>query len=62
MFKNLSLPNLLNCLLNFRLFFFRLDLIESLDELWSSTNISSFENSGHESSSISESSDESFTA
>ena len=61
-FKNLPLAHFFNCLLNFHLFFFAEDMTESLDEVCSSWDISSFEDSDDEPLSISESSDaESFS-
>ena len=58
-FKNLALAHFFNCLLNFHLFFFTEDLVENFDEICSSLDVSSFEDSDYEPSSISESSDES---
>ena len=57
-FKNLPLAHFLNCFLNFDLFFFAEDLVENLDEVCLSWDISSFEDSDDESLSISESSDD----
>ena len=51
-FKNLALDHFFSCLLNFHLFFFSEDLVENLDEVCSSWNISSFEDSGDEPLSI----------
>ena len=54
-FKNLPLAHFLNCFLSFHLFFFAEDLVENLDEVCLSWDISSFEDSDDESLSISES-------
>ena len=55
-FKNFPLAHSFNCLLNINVFFCAEDLVENLDEVCSSWDISSFEDSDDEPLSISESS------
>ena len=57
-FKNLPLAHFLNCFLNFHLFFIAEDVVENLDEVCLSWDISSFEDFDDESLSIFESSDD----
>ena len=57
-FRNLLLAHFFNCLLNFHLFFFVEDLVENLDEVCLSWDISSFEDFDDEPLSIFESSDD----
>ena len=57
-FENLALAHFFNCLLNFPLFFFAEDLVENINEACLSWDISFFEDSDDEPSSISQSSDD----
>ena len=57
-FKNLALTHFFNCLLNFHLLFFGEDLVENLDEVFSSWGVSFFEDFDDEPLSISESFDD----
>ena len=57
-FKYLPLAHFFNCLLNFCLLFFAEDLVENLDEVCPSWDISSYEDSDDEPLSIFESSDD----
>ena len=61
-FKNLSLVQFFNCLLDFHLLFCSEDLVENLDEVCSSWEVSSFGDSDDEPLPISECSYDEFSS